>query len=65
MQNCVIFTYTVVSCRTILQIIAVKAVMKLSKTDELEAGRVLFKNCWLGGNEWLEKDAVLFIKVQE
>ena len=43
----------------------IKAVTKLSKTDEVEAGRVLFKNCWLGGSEWLEQDAVLFMKVQE
>lgn len=43
----------------------VKAVTKLGKSDEVEAGRVLFKNCWLGGSEWLEQDAVLFMKVQE
>ena len=43
----------------------IKAVTKLSKTDEVEAGRVLFKNCWLGGSQWLEQDAVLFMKVQE
>ena len=42
----------------------VKAVTKLSKTDEVEAGRVLFKNCWLGGSPWLEQDAVLFMAVQ-
>lgn len=42
----------------------VKAVTKLSKTDEVEAGRVLFKNCWLGGSQWLEQDAVLFMAVQ-
>lgn len=43
----------------------IKAVTKLGKTDEVEAGRVLFKNCWLGGSQWLEQDAVLFMKVQE
>lgn len=43
----------------------IKAVTKLSKTDEVEAGRVMFKNCWLGGSEYLEQDAVLFMKVQE
>ena len=42
----------------------IKAVTKISKTDEVEAGKVIFKNCWLGGSEWLEKDAVLFMAVQ-
>ena len=41
-----------------------KAVTKIGKTDEVEAGKIIFKNCWLGGSEWLEKDAVLFMAVQ-
>ena len=42
----------------------IKAVTKLSKTDEVEAGRVMFMNCWLGGSEDLKTDAVLFMAVQ-
>lgn len=42
----------------------VKAVTKLAKTDEVESGRVMFKNCWLGGSKYLEEDAVLFMAVQ-
>ncbi len=42
----------------------IKAVTKLSKTDEVEAGRVMFNNCFLGGSESLGKDAVLFMAVQ-
>ena len=42
----------------------IKAVNKLSKTDEVEAGKVLFKNCLLGGSPELETDAVLFMAVQ-
>ena len=39
-------------------------ITKLAKTDEVEAGKVLFANCWLGGSAELEKDAVLFMAVQ-
>lgn len=39
----------------------VKAVTKIAKTDEVEAGKVMFDNCWLGGSEYLRKDAVLFM----
>lgn len=42
----------------------IKAITKVSKTDEVEAGRIMFNNCWLGGSEELGKDAVLFMKVQ-
>ena len=42
----------------------VKAVTKIAKTDEVEAGKVMFDNCWLGGSEYLRKDAVLFMAVQ-
>lgn len=42
----------------------IKAITKLAKTDEVEAGKVLFANCWLGGSAELEKDAVLFMAVQ-
>lgn len=42
----------------------VKAITKISKTDEVEAGKVMFDNCWLGGSEDLRKDAVLFMAVQ-
>ena len=42
----------------------VKAITKISKTDEVEAGKVMFDNCWLGGSEELRKDAVLFMAVQ-
>ncbi len=42
----------------------VKAITKLSKTDEVEAGKVLFDNCWLGGSAELRTDAVLFMAVQ-
>ncbi|MCM1224158.1 MAG: hypothetical protein NC548_57870 [Lachnospiraceae bacterium] len=42
----------------------VKAITKLAKTDEVEAGKVLFDNCWLGGSAELRTDAVLFMAVQ-
>lgn len=42
----------------------IKAVTKLSKSDEVEAGRVMLMNCWLGGSEELKTDAVLFMAVQ-
>ncbi|WP_289159274.1 hypothetical protein [uncultured Muribaculum sp.] len=42
----------------------IKAVTKLAKTDEVEAGKVMMDNCWLGGSEELRKDAVLFMAVQ-
>ncbi|MDE6346817.1 MAG: hypothetical protein K2L55_09120 [Muribaculaceae bacterium] len=42
----------------------IKAVTKLSKTDEVEAGKVLLNNCWLGGSEALRTDAILFMAVQ-
>lgn len=42
----------------------IKAIAKISKTDEVEAGKVMFDNCWLGGSEDLRKDAVLFMAVQ-
>lgn len=43
----------------------VKAATKLAKTDEVESGKVMFKNCFLGGSEWLEQDTVLFMEVQK
>lgn len=42
----------------------IKAITKVSKTDEVEAGKVMFDNCWLGGSEELRNDAVLFMAVQ-
>lgn len=42
----------------------IKAVTKVAKTDEVEAGKIMFDNCWLGGSEELRKDAVLFMAVQ-
>lgn len=42
----------------------IKAITKLSKTDEVEAGKVMLNNCWLGGSEALRTDAVLFMAVQ-
>ncbi len=42
----------------------IKAVTKITKTDEVEAGKVMFTNCWLGGSDELETDAVLFMAVQ-
>lgn len=42
----------------------IKAITKVSKTDEVEAGKVMFDNCWLGGSEDLKNDAVLFMAVQ-
>lgn len=42
----------------------IKAVTKVGKTDEVEAGKILFDNCWLGGSEALRKDAILFMAVQ-
>lgn len=42
----------------------IKAMTKISKTDEVEAGKVMFTNCWLGGSEELGTDAVLFMAVQ-
>lgn len=43
----------------------VKAITKISKTDEVEAGKVMFDNCWLGGSEELRTDALLFMAVQK
>ena len=42
----------------------IKAITKVAKTDEVEAGKVMFNNCWLGGSEELKEDAVLFMAVQ-
>lgn len=42
----------------------IKAVTKVAKTDEVEAGKVMFDNCWLGGSEDLRTDALLFMAVQ-
>ena len=42
----------------------IKAVTKLAKSDEVEAGKVMFDNCWLGGSKTLREDAVLFMAVQ-
>lgn len=42
-----------------------RAVKKLSKTDEISAGETLGKNCWLGGSEAMLTDAVLFNETQE
>ena len=43
----------------------VKTVTKVAKADEVEAGRVLYEQCWLGGSEQLGQDAVLFMAVQQ
>ncbi|WP_289740927.1 hypothetical protein [Muribaculum intestinale] len=43
----------------------IKAVTKVAKTDEVEAGKVMFDNCWLGGSEELRTDALLFMAVQK
>lgn len=40
------------------------AVTKLGKTDELAAAETLAKNCWLGGDEQLMQDAILFMAMQ-
>lgn len=42
-----------------------KAVTKVAKTDEVEAGKVIFDNCWLGGSQELRTDALLFMAVQK
>ena len=42
-----------------------KAVTKVAKTDEVEAGKVMADNCWLGGSEELRTDALLFMAVQK
>lgn len=42
-----------------------KAVTKVAKTDEVEAGKVMFDNCWLGGSQELRTDALLFMAVQK
>ena len=42
----------------------IKAVTKVSKVDEVEAGKIMFDKCWLGGSEELRADAVLFMAVQ-
>ena len=44
--------------------VTIKAITKASKTDEVEAGRIMCNNCWLGGSEELREDAVLFMAVQ-
>lgn len=43
----------------------VKTVTKVAKVDEVEAGRVLYDECWLGGSDELRRDAVLFMAVQQ
>ncbi len=42
-----------------------KAVTKVAKNDEVEAGKVMFDNCWLGGSADLRTDALLFMAVQK
>lgn len=42
----------------------IKASTSVAKRDEVEAGKVMFNNCWLGGSEALGTDAVLFVAVQ-
>ena len=42
----------------------VKTVTKVAKVDEVEAGRVMCDQCWLGGSDSLRQDAVLFMAVQ-
>ena len=42
-----------------------KAVAKVARTDEIEAGKVMFDNCWLGGSEELRTDALLFTAAQK
>lgn len=42
----------------------IKASTAVAKRDEVEAGKVMFENCWLGGSEALRTDAVLFVAVQ-
>ena len=42
-----------------------KAVTKVARTDEVEAGKVMFDNCWLGGSAELRTDALLFMAVQK
>ena len=37
---------------------------KVAKVDEVEAGRVMCDQCWLGGSDSLRQDAVLFMAVQ-
>lgn len=43
----------------------IKSVIKVSKADEVEAGKIMFDKCWLGGSEELRKDAILFMAVQK
>lgn len=45
--------------------LTIKAVTKLAKSDEVEGGKVMFDNCWLGGSDALKTDAVLFVAVQK
>lgn len=40
------------------------AVTKLGKTDEVAAAETLAKNCWLGGDEQMMQDAILFMAMQ-
>ncbi len=42
-----------------------KAVTKVARNDEVEAGKVMFDNCWLGGSADLRTDALLFMAVQK
>ena len=43
----------------------IKAVTKVSKVDEVEAGRIMFDKCWLGGSEQLPADPIMFMAVQK
>lgn len=42
----------------------VKTTTKISKADEVEAGRVMFDQCLLGGSEYVRNDMVLFMAAQ-
>lgn len=39
-----------------------RATASIGKTDEFKSSEVMFDNCWLGGSEYLRKDAVLFLE---
>ena len=39
-----------------------RATASIGKTDEFKSSEIMFDNCWLGGSEYLRKDAVLFLE---
>ncbi len=42
-----------------------QAAAKVSKTDDVRSGEMLFDGTWLGGSEYLRTDSVLFLATMQ